>query len=32
MIQHLPILPILIPLIGGLLMLLPPFIGTEKHH
>ncbi|WP_414829234.1 monovalent cation/H+ antiporter subunit D [Alteromonas sp. H39] len=28
---HLPILPILIPLIGGLLMLLPPFIGVERY-
>lgn len=28
---HLPILPILIPLVGGLLMLLPPFIGVERY-
>jgi multicomponent K+:H+ antiporter subunit D len=28
---HLPILPLLIPLIGGLLMLLPPFTGVEKY-
>lgn len=28
---HLPILPILIPLVGGLLMLLPPFAGVEKY-
>ena len=28
---HLPILPILIPLLGGLLMLLPPFIGVERY-
>jgi len=31
MISHLVILPILIPLIGGLLMLLPPFAGPEKY-
>ena len=31
MIAHLPILPILIPLLGGLMMLLPPFIGAEKY-
>nr|WP_136249723.1 monovalent cation/H+ antiporter subunit D [Ningiella ruwaisensis] len=29
--QHLPILPILIPMIGGLLLLLPPFTGPEKY-
>ena len=28
---HLAILPILIPLIGGLLMLLPPFAGAERY-
>jgi multicomponent K+:H+ antiporter subunit D len=28
--QHLPILPILVPMIGGLLMLLPPFAGVER--
>ncbi len=28
---HLAILPILIPLVGGLLMLLPPFAGAEKY-
>jgi multicomponent K+:H+ antiporter subunit D len=31
MIAHLPILPLIIPMIGGLLMLLPPFIGPEKY-
>lgn len=31
MMQHLPILPILIPLLGGLLMLLPPFAGVKKY-
>jgi len=31
MIVHLAILPILIPLIGGLLMLLPPFAGPLKY-
>ena len=30
MMVHLPILPILIPMLGGLLMLLPPFVGAEK--
>ncbi|MFT6269662.1 MAG: multicomponent K+:H+ antiporter subunit D [Alphaproteobacteria bacterium] len=28
---HLAILPILIPMIGGLLMLLPPFAGTHRY-
>jgi multicomponent K+:H+ antiporter subunit D len=28
---HLSILPILIPLVGGLLLLLPPFAGVEKY-
>ncbi len=28
---HLAILPILIPLLGGLLMLLPPFAGAERY-
>jgi multicomponent K+:H+ antiporter subunit D len=28
---HLPILPILIPMIGGLLMLLPPFVGPTRY-
>ncbi len=28
---HLPILPILIPMIGGLLLLLPPFAGPTKY-
>ena len=27
---HLPILPLVIPLLGGLLMLLPPFVGAER--
>jgi len=31
MTAHLVILPILIPLLGGLLMLLPPFAGPEKY-
>lgn len=31
MIEHLTILPIIIPLIGGLLMLLPPFQGVERY-
>ncbi|TRY29075.1 monovalent cation/H+ antiporter subunit D [Aliiglaciecola sp. M165] len=31
MIAHLPILPLLIPMLGGLLMLLPPFNGNEKY-
>ena len=31
MMAHLPILPILIPMLGGLLMLLPPFAGIEKY-
>ncbi len=31
MMQHLPILPILIPLLGGLLMLIPPFTGAERY-
>lgn len=31
MIMHLAIMPILIPLIGGLLMLLPPFAGVAKY-
>jgi len=28
---HLPILPILIPMLGGLLMLLPPFAGAKRY-
>ncbi|WP_100657611.1 monovalent cation/H+ antiporter subunit D [Alteromonas flava] len=31
MMVHLPILPILIPLVGGVLMLLPPFVGSERY-
>ena len=31
MMDHLPILPILVPLIGGLLLLLPPFAGIERY-
>jgi multicomponent K+:H+ antiporter subunit D len=31
MILHLAILPILIPMLGGLLMLLPPFAGVERY-
>lgn len=31
MIDHLPILPILIPMLGGLMMLLPLFIGVENY-
>jgi multicomponent K+:H+ antiporter subunit D len=31
MTMHLPILPILIPLLGGLLMLLPPFAGPKRY-
>lgn len=31
MMAHLPILPILIPLFGGLLLLLPPFAGIERY-
>lgn len=31
MIAHLPILPIIVPMIGGLLMLLPPFAGLERY-
>ncbi len=27
---HLPMFPLIIPMIGGLLMLLPPFIGPER--
>ncbi|WP_395338570.1 monovalent cation/H+ antiporter subunit D [Ningiella sp. W23] len=30
MTAHLPILPILIPMLGGLLMLIPPFTGPER--
>lgn len=29
--EHLTILPIIIPMIGGLLMLLPPFQGVERY-
>jgi multicomponent K+:H+ antiporter subunit D len=29
--EHLPIWPILVPMIGGLLMLLPPFAGVERY-
>ncbi len=32
MIMHLVILPILIPMIGGLLMLLPPFKGVTRYN
>lgn len=32
MTAHLAILPILIPMIGGLLMLLPPFTGPERYN
>jgi len=32
MTEHLSILPILIPMVGGLLMLLPPFIGAERYN
>ncbi len=32
MIAHLPILPIIVPMIGGLLMLLPPFAGVERYN
>ncbi|MFC3096096.1 monovalent cation/H+ antiporter subunit D [Alteromonas sediminis] len=32
MTMHLSILPILIPMVGGLLMLLPPFIGAERYN
>ncbi|MDM7859107.1 monovalent cation/H+ antiporter subunit D [Alteromonas sp. ASW11-36] len=28
---HLPILPLVIPLLGGLFMLLPPFVGAERY-
>ena len=31
MMDHLPILPILVSLIGGLLLLLPPFAGIERY-
>ncbi|GGW83207.1 monovalent cation/H+ antiporter subunit D [Alteromonas halophila] len=31
MMAHLPVLPILIPLLGGLLLLLPPFAGIERY-
>ena len=31
MIEHMIIWPILIPMIGGLLMLLPPFKGIERY-
>lgn len=31
MMDHIPILPILVPLIGGLLLLLPPFAGIERY-
>jgi len=31
MMMHLAILPILIPMIGGLLMLLPPFAGVKRY-
>lgn len=31
MTDHLPILPILIPMLGGLFMLLPPFVGAERY-
>lgn len=30
--MHLPILPLMIPMIGGLLMLLPPFVGPERYN
>lgn len=32
MTAHLAILPILIPMLGGLLMLLPPFTGPERYN
>ena len=31
MMAHLPILPILIPLFGGLILLLPPFAGLDRY-
>ncbi len=31
MMTHLPVLPILVPLLGGLLLLLPPFAGVERY-
>ena len=32
MIEHLPILPIIVPMVGGLFMLLPPFAGVERYN
>ncbi|MBT0586015.1 monovalent cation/H+ antiporter subunit D [Alteromonas oceanisediminis] len=31
MMSHLPMLPILIPLLGGLMMLLPPYVGADNY-
>ena len=31
-IEHLPILPIIVPMVGGLFMLLPPFAGVERYN